>query len=67
MKHLWLLSAAILLCSLLVSCGETKILHCDHCGKEIKVSAASNMEEDWIVYCKDCESELGLDTIVPEK
>ena len=51
---------------LLVGCGATKTLHCDRCGKELKVSADSNMEEDWTIYCSDCEKALGLDQIVPE-
>ena len=37
---------------------KTKILHCDHCGTEIKVSESSNMEEDWIIYCETCNEEL---------
>lgn len=39
-------------------CMKTKILHCDHCGTEIKVSESSNMEEDWIIYCETCNEEL---------
>ena len=38
----------------LAACGETKILHCDGCGKEVTVEASSNMEEDWLVFCADC-------------
>lgn len=41
-------------------CGEKKTLHCDSCNKEIEVSAKSNMEEDWAVYCKECEKKLNL-------
>ena len=52
------------LMTVLSSCGEKKTLHCDNCGKEVTVSADSNMTEDWIVYCSDCEKELGLDNVV---
>ncbi len=49
---------------LLVGCGATKTLHCDRCGKAVRVSADSNMDEDWILYCRDCEKALGLDKLV---
>ena len=42
----------------LTGCGETKVLHCDHCNKEVVVSAKSNMEEDWIIFCDECNKEL---------
>ena len=41
----------------LTSCA-TKVLHCDHCGTEVKVKESSNMEEDWIIYCADCNEKL---------
>jgi hypothetical protein len=44
---------------LLTSCGQQKILHCDFCGKEVKVSANSGMTEDWTIWCAECEKELG--------
>ena len=50
------LLAALLLLS---ACGQSKIVHCDRCGKEIKLSADSNITEDWIVFCKECEAEIG--------
>ena len=40
---------------------KTKTLHCDHCGKEITVEEKSNMEEDWIVCCKECNEKLFAD------
>ena len=49
---------------LLVGCGATKTLHCDRCGREVRVSADSNMDEDWILYCRDCEKALGLDKLI---
>lgn len=42
----------------MVGCSATKTLHCDHCGKEAKVKASSNMEEDWIIYCEECNEKL---------
>ena len=32
---------------------------CDRCGKEVQVSADSNITEDWIIFCKDCAEEIG--------
>lgn len=51
--------AAVLMMSLfLAGCGEKKILHCDSCGKEVKVKASSNMTEDWIILCPECRKKL---------
>lgn len=67
MKKIIALLFALLL-ALLSMCGcgkkEVKTLHCDHCGKAVEVDADSQMEEDWILYCSECEKELGLDDIV---
>ena len=52
------IAVLLLLLSLLslVACGKSgKIVHCDGCGKEISVSADSNMDEDWIILCEDCK------------
>lgn len=51
---------AVLLISLMLlcGCGITKTLHCDNCGKEVNVSQSSNMEEDWAIYCEECNEEL---------
>lgn len=51
-----LLLAALLLT--LAACGETRTVHCDHCGADIELASDSNIEEDWIVFCKTCEEEL---------
>lgn len=56
MKKLITLSLVILLVLSLTACGSKNILHCDGCGKE--VSADAKMNEDWIVYCSDCEPEF---------
>ncbi len=54
-----IVALALLLLLLLCGCGEKKIVHCDHCGAEIEVDAKSDMnDEDWILFCKDCEDEL---------
>ncbi len=57
---------AALVALLLGGCGGTKALHCDRCGKEVRVPADSNMDADWILYCADCEKELGLDKLPEE-
>ena len=54
-----LLTLSVLLAA--AACGPTKILHCDDCGAEVKVPESSNMEEDWIVLCEDCN-----DVTIPE-
>ena len=47
-------------------CG-TKTLYCDGCNAELKVAKSSNMDEDWIVFCKDCEEELFGDSPIVEE
>ena len=57
MKKL-LIALLIALCLLsLAACGKSRIVHCDGCGKEIKVSANSNMTEDWIILCSECQAK----------
>lgn len=43
------------------ACGASKILHCDSCGEEVQVKESSNMEEDWIIYCEECNESLFAD------
>ena len=65
-RILALLAAVLILVTLLAGCArETKTLHCDRCGKAVTVDADSNLDEDWILYCSNCEKELGLDQLVP--
>ncbi len=62
------LAALMLLSAILTGCAAakpTRIVHCDRCGKECVIPADSNMTEDWILYCTDCEKELGLDKLIP--
>ena len=63
-KRLIALVLAVLMLLTLTACGAGKILHCDHCGCEVKVKANSNMEEDWIIYCGPCNEELFGGTLV---
>ena len=60
------LLSVMMLSMILASCGEKKIVHCDKCGKEIEISADSNMDDSWQLFCTDCEKELGLDTVIAE-
>ena len=53
-----ILLAILLLLAMLTACGASKIVHCDHCGEEVEIKADSNMEEDWIIYCAQCNEEL---------
>ena len=56
-----MLTAVMILACLLVSCQPVakKTVHCDNCGKEVEISADSNMDDSWILYCSDCEKEEG--------
>ena len=53
--------AMLVLLSTLCGCGEKKELTCDHCGTKVLVSAKSNMQENWIVYCEECNEKLFSD------
>lgn len=66
MKKILIIALALLsIMTVLSSCGEKKILHCDKCGKEIEVDADSNMDEDWILFCDECgDIELEEETAV---
>ena len=58
MKKIFALFLVCLLLFSLSACGKTKTLHCDNCKKEVTVNQDSNMEDDWIIYCKECNEEL---------
>lgn len=61
------LLSALILALLLCGC-KTKTLHCDHCNKEVVVSENSNMEENWALYCAECNEELfGDDPVLGAK
>ena len=53
-----LILIGVILCTLLVAaaCAKTKALTCDGCGTEVRVEESSNMEEDWIIYCEECNN-----------
>ena len=48
-------------------CGEKKNLTCDHCGKDVQVVADSEMNDEWIIYCDECNINLGFNTLVSEE
>lgn len=50
---------ALVMVLALTACGGSKTLHCDRCGAEVTVVKDSNMTEDWIIFCKECEEEIG--------
>ena len=58
---------ALVLVLALIGCGkEMRTVTCDHCGKGVEVEADSNITDEWILYCRDCEVELfGEDGLVP--
>lgn len=57
-KLLTLLLVVLALAAVLVGCGEKKTVTCDGCGTTIELEAGSKIEEDWIVFCKDCEPDI---------
>ena len=68
MKNILVFLLAAVLCASFVGCGQmSKTLHCDNCGKEIRVSAKSDADEGWTVFCKECEAALGLDSVIEER
>ena len=54
-KRIFIITLSVFMLLLMNACGKTKILHCDSCNKEVLVSESSNMEEDWIVLCQECD------------
>jgi hypothetical protein len=63
MKKLLIIAAAALCALAFAGCAK-KVVHCDGCGKEIKLPANSNMTEDWIVLCDECKSKVD-NAVVP--
>jgi hypothetical protein len=61
-----LLAAVLLICA--AGCGaKTKTVNCDGCGAEVEVDEKSAMnDEEWIIYCEDCEKANGLDNFFEE-
>ena len=61
--------SVLLLTSLFTACGNSgrKTLHCDNCGKEIYADADSDFNEVWMIYCPECEKDLGLDNVIPKR
>ena len=62
-KAIYVIVAIGTMLILLIGCGEKKTLICDGCGKEVSVQADSNMDDSWIIFCSQCEKELGLDSL----
>lgn len=58
MKKVLCVILVAILALAMAGCQKTKTLHCDGCDKEITVKEDSNMNEDWIVYCEECEPEI---------
>ena len=58
-KKMRLLALLASLCLLLAGCGG-RIVHCDGCGRELRVSDSSNVDESWTILCRDCEKKAQL-------
>lgn len=67
MKKLLILILALLIAICAAGCSaKTQVLHCDNCGTEVKVDEKSGMDEEWIIFCEECEKEIGLDNFFEE-
>lgn len=65
MKKWCILFLVVSLLVTMAACGKTKTVTCDHCGEAITLPEDSNITDEWIVYCKECELELfGEDGVV---
>ncbi len=58
MKKLLMIAIAAAMLFASVGCVGTKIVHCDRCGKEVKMSADSGVTEDWLICCEECQQEI---------
>ena len=67
MKKFVLLILTLAMIFSFAGCGEKKTLRCDHCGADVQVAADSEMTDDWIIYCDDCNVKFGFDTLVSEE
>ena len=57
MKKMLFIVSVLCIAAMMAGC-KTKVLHCDHCDKEVVAKQDSNMEEDWIIYCDECNEDL---------
>ena len=57
LKRIIALLLIVLMVLTFCACGDKVPLHCDRCGKEVK--GDKKMTEDWIIFCADCQEELG--------
>lgn len=64
MKRLICVMLILTMLFAMTGCGKTRSVHCDSCGKEVAVKEDSNMTDEWIVYCGDCNEKLFGGTLV---
>lgn len=67
MKFIRILALVLALSALLLGCKDTRTVKCDRCGTELTIDADSNMTDDWIIFCHDCENEAfgGTGVVAP--
>ena len=59
-KIILIISALLFILSFASCSAATKTVTCDNCGKEIEVAENSNVNENWGIFCEECEEELGM-------
>lgn len=57
MKKLLCVFLAMALFFAVSGCIKTKTLTCDGCGTEVEVAESSNMTDEWIIYCEECNEK----------
>ena len=58
MKKVLILGLIFAMLLSICSCIKLKTLTCDGCGKEVEVAESSNMNDEWIIYCEECNEEF---------
>ena len=58
MKKILCFVLALAMALAVSGCGKTKTLTCDGCGKTVEVSESSNMTDEWLVFCEDCQDDV---------
>lgn len=59
MKKFFIVLLVLAMLMMLAGCGKTRTVTCDVCGADIEIAEDSNITDDWIVFCEECEAKIG--------